>query len=126
MRCWRSRAASGRVQGRIGELVALLGSSRCSEGRAGANIPVVAKIPVCGGPAEGGESSFHRVLERSFRTSQRCLFIIMSFFLNPLLLQLLNHSSSTDGGDEPLSHLDFKLSNLALTSDCPSIGFRKF
>lgn len=29
-------------------------------------------------------------------------------------------------GDEPLSHLDFKLSNLALTSDCPSIGFRKF
>lgn len=48
------------------------------------------------------------------------------FVLIPLLLQLLNHSSSTDEGGEPLSHLDFKLSNLALTADCPSIGFGKF
>lgn len=31
-------------------------SSRCSEGRAGANIPLVAKSPVCGGPASTGGS----------------------------------------------------------------------
>lgn len=55
MRCWRSRAAFGQVQGRIGGLVALLCSSRCSEGELGQIFPCacrkVSARPACGGPS---------------------------------------------------------------------------